>query len=718
MELKRDVLVVDDNPSDRKFISSVLSEDYNVICAENGKQALEIIARHDRYICTVLLDVAMPVLDGYGVLDELKINSATSSIPVIVVSKETGGHETELRSLKGGANDFIRKPIDAEILKIRVKNLMSAYEIKDVAVSLERDSLTGLYNKEIFYRRISERLEAGDERHYDIAALDVENFKLINDNFGTEEGDRILKYIASLITEYSKEMDGICARRGGDQFLMLIPRGDKSVEKLTERVTKAMENYNPDIRIGVKFGVFHINDDSVSVSRMCDRAVLAVREVKGKYGKNCASYDDAVRQQLLREQKISDEMKKALNEGQFKVFLQPKYNISNDKICGAEALIRWDHPTLGFLAPNNFIPLFEDNGFIAELDMYVFDKTCEVISRWLRDYNKYVPVSVNISRRDIYTPNLAQKLYDTISNYGLKPYHIHLEITETAYTENQDQLINVVKELKSMGFVIEMDDFGSGYSSLNMLSELPIDVLKLDLKFMQCSQGEKTKSRQMSNIISFIISLARWMNLQVVAEGVEIQNQLDMLRGMDCNFAQGYLYAKPLPLDDFTELLAKSEISIPENQKEICAKCSAGKENITDSEKKTMVVIDDMEISRAELSGIFSEEYNIVEFADGGEALAYLIKNTGLVDIIMLDLVMPEPDGFQLLSKLRSDKRFDGVPIMIVSEKSDDSQVRVLNMGADSFIEKPFKPELCRWSVKRVMGFYMQKKELEEMNKG
>ncbi|MEG1799761.1 MAG: EAL domain-containing protein, partial [Synergistaceae bacterium] len=211
---------------------------------------------------------------------------------------------------------------------------------------------------------------------------------------------------------------------------------------------------------------------------------------------------------------------------------QPKYNLKTEQLAGAEALVRWMHPKRGIMAPAQFIPLFEKNGFITDLDLYIWEECCKKMRDWIDAGHLPIAVSVNVSRTDVYNPNLPELLVSLIRKYKLSPRNLHLEITETAYTENPEQLIEVVSRLKSLGFVIEMDDFGTGYSSLNMLSELPIDVLKLDIKFIQ-SEEKKGHSK---SILSFIISLAKWLNLSVIAEGVETKAQVELLQSLNCEY--------------------------------------------------------------------------------------------------------------------------------------------------------------------------------------
>ncbi|NCC69175.1 MAG: GGDEF domain-containing protein, partial [Clostridia bacterium] len=297
----------------------------------------------------------------------------------------------------------------------------------------------------------------------------------------------------------------VCSRLGADTFAALVEHRDDFSEADCAEAVRRINRRTIPTNISVKFGIYSIEDKSLPASQMCDRAVIAVRSIKDRYGVILAAYDDSIRCRMLMEQALVENMEFALEGHQFVVHFQPKYNIRNDKIAGAEALVRWQHPEKGLIYPAEFIPLFERNGFIYRLDRYVWEEACAHMKKW-RDMDlEPVPVSVNVSRLDLYQTDLPEMLSETVKKYGLEPRNLHLEITESAYTDNPRQIIEAVNALRERGFVIEMDDFGTGYSSLNMLSELPIDVLKLDISFIQ----NETETVSHKNIFSFIISLAK-----------------------------------------------------------------------------------------------------------------------------------------------------------------------------------------------------------------
>ena len=421
----------------------------------------------------------------------------------------------------------------------------------DLKYRLAYDSLTDIFNKDGFYKKSMDLLLENPDKEYDIISLDVDRFKLINDLFGMEEGDKLLRYIADML---KKELDftyETCGRLYADNFAICKLREDGYEEKIVEILKKYLSLYPLDLNISICFGIYRVDNTDISVVNMCDRANMALKKIKGNFKKRYAFYEETHRNALLEEQEIINDMYSALKDGQFDVYFQPKYFLSNTKLTGAEALVRWMHPKKGMIPPNKFIPVFEKCGFITTMDEYVWEFTCKKIREWLDLGLPVVPVSVNVSRVDIYNPKLCENLKGLLDKYNIPINLLELEITETAYTENPSQLIAAVHELKNIGFTVEMDDFGTGYSSLNMLNQVPVDVLKLDLRFLKPS---KVYGRG-ANILNSVVSMAKWLNLPVVAEGIETKEQVAFLKSIGCNKGQGFYFAKPMPHKEFEELL-------------------------------------------------------------------------------------------------------------------------------------------------------------------
>ena len=554
MIAKRRILVVEDNALNRSLLCEILKSDYDVVEAENGREALARLGQHAGDFSLILLDIIMPVMDGYEFLAAVRQEPTYASIPVVVTTQNDGESE-EVSALSCGAADFVAKPYKPQIILRRVANIIHLRETAALINEFQYDRLTGLYSKAFFCRQVRELLLQNPDKEYDVICSDIVNFKLINDVFGVPAGDRLLKTVAQTYLEVSAGR-GICSHFHADQFACILEHHWEYTDAMFQNACGRINALSQTQNIAMKWGIYHVEDRQVPVEQMCDRALLAAHSIKGQYQKHFAYYDDVLRRRLLLEQEIVDSMEHALAQGQFEIYLQPKYAVSDRRMVGAEALVRWNHPEWGTQSPGMFIPLFERNGFITSLDQYVWDRACAVLRDWEDRGLPSMPISVNVSRADIYNVDLADILTELLLRYGLSPSRLHLEITESAYTENPQQIIDTVGQLRRLGFLIEMDDFGSGYSSLHMLHKMPVDVLKLDMQFIQSEPVTPVNQE----IMRFIISLAHLMSLDVVAEGVETARQLERLREIGCEYVQGYYFAKPMPVKDFERLMAESGV--------------------------------------------------------------------------------------------------------------------------------------------------------------
>ena len=547
--MKRQILIVEDNKLNRAMLCEILSGEYEVLEAENGQEALDLLRRHKDSVALILLDVMMPVMDGYTFLDHIREDAELSLIPVIVAT-QSDSEADEVAALAHGATDFVPKPYRPRVILHRAASLIKLRETAAMVNQFQYDRLTGLYSKEFFYQKLRERLLEDPEQDYCIVCSNIENFKLVNDMFGAQAGDCLLKEVAA-IAQKMVGSTGFCGRFSADRFLCLQNRKQEQQDR--EHFGQFSDpEPSPLLRkVVMRWGIYEITDRSIPVEQMCDRALLAANSIKGQYNQFFAVYDDSLRDRLLREQAITDAMETALAQGQFVVYYQPKYSLDEERIAGAEALVRWVHPQWGWMSPGEFIPLFEKNGFIPRLDRYVWERVCARLRDWQDRGYRVPPVSVNLSRADVYQDDVADTLSGLTKRYGIDPSCLHLEITESAYMQTSGPIIHTVDALRGLGFVVEMDDFGSGYSSLNMLSRMKLDILKLDLAF---TQNETAKPAEQS-ILADIVTMAHRLRLRVVAEGVETREQLERLRAAGCDYAQGYYFARPMPDTDFEKLL-------------------------------------------------------------------------------------------------------------------------------------------------------------------
>lgn len=410
------------------------------------------------------------------------------------------------------------------------------------------DAATGLLGKEAFFDEAAAYLRHSGARDVSIVCFDVDHFKLFNDLHGLDCGDELLRYLGrALALRFSPDGAQPLARLAADTFALCATGiRPECVERILVDISSECPN---GIDAIVRAGVYRIEDPASPVSIMCDRAVIALRTVKGSYFDRVALYDPGMREALVLEREVVAGVESALREDRIELFLQPKCNIRTGKIVGAEALARWRHPERGIVAPGEFIPLIERNGLVRSLDLRVWEKTAAWIRGLIDEGVQPVPVSVNVSRADIYLVDVAAELHALVERYGIEPSLIEVEITESAYSERPDRIVAAFDELAERGFTVLMDDFGSGYSSLNMLKDINVDVLKIDMRFLD------RDDRRSKDIMESVIRMARWLDLPVIAEGVETREQVNFLLDVGCSYAQGYYYARPMEAAAFEALL-------------------------------------------------------------------------------------------------------------------------------------------------------------------
>lgn len=412
------------------------------------------------------------------------------------------------------------------------------------------DELTGIYNKQAFYAKTKEMLLDNPDKNFDLLRINIERFKVLNDLFGESTGDKLLRYIGKFLKEINLPLC-VSGRLYADNFVVCYEAGKGDSRRMINTLQMVADSFAINNRTILSFGLYRIDDKTLPVSVMCDRANMALWKAKGNFKNPYCEYDEKMRQQVLKEQKIINAMEMAIQNKEFTLYLQPKYNIEKGTIIGAEALVRWISLENGFISPGDFIPVFENNGFVYEVDKFIWEESCRYLRKWLDEGREVHPISVNVSRIDLYDPKLVQHLVDLREKYQLPSQYLELEITESAYTEDPEQIITITRQLREAGFVILMDDFGTGYSSLNMLKDIQIDVLKLDMGFLKSSDY----SAKGGNILTAILKMAESLKMQTIAEGVETKEQVEFLKSIGCRYVQGFYYSKPLPVGEFEKLI-------------------------------------------------------------------------------------------------------------------------------------------------------------------
>ena len=418
----------------------------------------------------------------------------------------------------------------------------------------EKNKLTGLFARIPFFTQTETflRINEAAAGKYCLIAIDIEHFKLFNEWYGQVAGDKLLREIGAHLNKMRQEFGGIAGYMGGDDFVIVLPNDEKVLENLKCRITGFVRAYGGHTGFLPAFGFYVIDDISLSASQMYDRAILAQETVKGNYAVRCAYYSSDMKTRLENNHVLLAEVQAGLERDEFIYYLQPKCNLNTGKIVGLESLVRWKHPEKGIVAPGYFIPVMESNGLITELDMKVWEQVCQTLQDWIKSGHKVIPISVNVSSVDIYAIDVVEHFKNLVRKYGLPPEYVELEITESAYVEEYKVITGVAEALRNAGFTVLMDDFGSGYSSLNMLKDVNVDVLKIDMKFLKMDENTMDKGM---GILEAVTRMANIMGLRMIAEGVETEDQINYLLNMGCIYGQGYFFYKPLPVEEIKVLL-------------------------------------------------------------------------------------------------------------------------------------------------------------------
>ena len=551
---RRRILVVEDEFVNQEILKSLIGEAYEVVPAYTGAEAMELVRTQHETLSLILLDLHLPDIHGLELLRRLKDDAVFSRLPVIVMTADS---EAEVESLTLGAIDFIPKPYPQQkVILARVRRTIELSEDRDILRWTERDHLTGLYNKEFFYRYAAQLDAYHKDAPADAILLNINHFRTLNDRYGKSYGDEVLKRVAESMLEIVKDTGGIVCRSEADTFLIYCPHCGDYDAMLAKAGVSMPGGGGSGSRVRMRMGVYANVDKTLDVERRFDRAKMAADTVRGNYAKSIGLFDNTLRETELRSEQLIEDFPAALRERQFLVFFQPKFDVHRDEpmLSSAEALVRWRHPKLGMISPGVFIPLFENNGLIQALDQYVWADAAAHIRAWKERLGVALPVSVNVSRVDLLDPSLVDKLQRIVSDNGLSYGELLLEITESAYTADAEQIIQKVHQLRRLGFRIEMDDFGSGYSSLSMLSSLPIDALKLDMQFIRNAFQQHKDTR----LLEAMIRLAESFEVPTIAEGVETEEQLLALKAMGCDIVQGYYFSRPLPAGEFEAFLIEN----------------------------------------------------------------------------------------------------------------------------------------------------------------
>lgn len=450
-------------------------------------------------------------------------------------------------------SSLTRLGIDALVFALLLVSLVVKYTL--FYGNRGRDDVTGGKNKKEFERVCSLLLKG--EGEFVMVYANIDRFKLINDAYGDDEGDAVLKKIHQIIDEEMLRWDEVSGRIMADNFGMLMrflsmDKLEHRLGRINDQLAALRDGEGTEYGIRLYFGVYEIHDKTGTISSMLEKANLALKKAPHsiRHKIHMGIYDDKERQILGREKEIEMKMGRALKNGDFVPYLQPKYELMSETIGGAEALVRWIDPVEGMIFPNEFIPLFEKNGFIVELDLYMFEQVCKLVEKWNKKGYRKIPVSVNMSRGHFSVPGFFDQYKEILKRYDVPEESIEIELTESLFYNEMSMLKDLIDQIHEVGMLCSIDDFGSGYSSLNMLKDVEVDALKLDrVFFTDVEDNKRSKS-----VINSVLNLAQDLDLRTISEGVEVRSQVDYLKQVSCDYIQGYVFAKPMPVAEFESI--------------------------------------------------------------------------------------------------------------------------------------------------------------------
>ena len=551
---KRQVLIASDHSGTLEPLTDMLKARYELLPAHGYEETMAAIIRRRDTLSLVILDLENPEMPGLDAIRQLKAEPGIRRLPIVIMSTQLS---REAECLRLGAMDFMPKPYPPkDVVLARIQRSIELSEDREIISLTERDPMTGLFNREYFYRYGAQFDAYHKSMPMDAIVVDINHFRMINERYGRATGDEIIRQIGLSLRNSVAEAGGIVCRRNGDTFLIYCPHRE-DYEEILDAAAAVPDRRN--IRLRLRMGVYPNVDKSLEIERRFDHAKMASDNCRGSFSRRIGFYDKALHDAERLTERLLEDFAAAIEGEQFVVYYQPKYDIrkSEPVLNSAEALVRWKHPELGMIRPDQFIPLFEENGLIPQLDSYVWRKVAAQMAAWRDRFGRVLPVSVNVSRVDMFDPDFVNDMTGLVRKYDIRPEDFLLEITESAYTQDSEQIVEHVKKLREAGFLIEMDDFGSGYSSLNMISTLPIDVIKLDMQFIRTAFRAHSDTR----MLEAVIGIADSLYVPTIAEGVETAEQLQALRAMGCDIAQGYFFSKPVPPEEFEKYIeARMEI--------------------------------------------------------------------------------------------------------------------------------------------------------------
>lgn len=557
------VLLIDNNPADIRLVRESFSELKDVLFLINDTNSITTAVHQvsEQHFDIIILELSLP--DSIGIETLHHMHSRAPNIPIIVLTN-LDDDELALTAMRHGAQDYLLKGqfdinLLSRVIRYTIERKHAESEIKKLAYY---DTLTGLPNRVLFTDRLRQAIVLADRDHRGVALmfLDLDHFKKINDSLGHAYGDRLLKITADRIQSCLRSSDTV-ARLGGDEFVVVLPlvSGAEDVPKVAGKILDALKKPvhfdEHDIYTSVSIGIALFPTDAETVEELLKSADIAMYQAKERGRNNFQFFSRDMNELALSRQRIESSLRQAMERQEFYLEYQPQFDIGLRAIVGVEALVRWQHPLQGRIAPTDFIPIAEETGLIIPIGEWILRTACRQARLWHDIGYNWLRVAVNISARQFKQSNFVSLVRDILAETGMNPQYLELELTESTIMERADRNILALQELKELGIKLAIDDFGTGYSSLSYLKHFPIDRLKIDRTFVHDINNDSDDAA----IAEAIIVMAHSLKLNVVAEGVEQEEQLDFLHSRKCDELQGFLMSHPLSVEDVTEFLAATK---------------------------------------------------------------------------------------------------------------------------------------------------------------
>lgn len=552
---KNTVLIIEDNEINCEILQEILQEDYELYTAYNGQEGMQLLREHVNEIDVVLLDIQMPVMNGYEVLEEVSKDPQLQHIPIVVTTGNDSTDEEE-RCFKLKATEFVKKPYNPVVVRLRVENLIRMRDFATTLSDVETDKNTGVYTRNAFVHYAREMIKANPDEDYTLTITDIRGFRVLHDQYGNSAYRVLRKQIDMTKAVCTDKL--IVGSYSPDQLIFIHPtvHREMTADNKKRWYEISLQKLSRELGAVVNAGISEHLDTSVDLDNHIRNVYAALNEVKKIYNRYTYLVGNDVLEKMQRDIRIKKLMEKALSGGEMQVYYQPKHDARTNEMVGAEALIRWNSPELGFVSPGDFIPIFERNGFVSEVDAFVWRETCKNQRKWIDARLNVVPISVNASRHDFELEDMNKRIIQPVLEYNVPEQLMHLEITESLFNNLSVEAMNFLHQFRGRGIMIELDDFGSGYSSLNSLSELPIDIVKFDIGFVRRLSDPR---RQV--VMEGSADILKALHLKTIAEGVEDEDTRQKVADMGIDTIQGYLYSKPLPIHEFEKYLAEHKSS-------------------------------------------------------------------------------------------------------------------------------------------------------------